>query len=597
MGTLQVAELNDFTGGMNTVQAPYKIARNESTLMANVDIKKGGLVSAPRILKYQDLSYRYWFQFIGTVYQYQTLRSNVIWNNVWYWADGSNTGKKYPDEFDSDLGLATPTSVLDLTENTSEPGNITGNVRYCYTFYDTQHGVESAPSPMSAYLRVEQSSIDITNFEDLPQNADVYRLYRIGGYLPYFQLVAEVTKKTYTDTLDEHEIDGRKLNTIRNGPPPSGINFFTELGGRMYGATSNRLYYSAIGNPDSWYIYDYILFQGTILGLAKVPAGLLVMGDRWVYLLQGDQPQNFKLKQISDKVGCKGHHSIAYIDNYAIWLSNHGLVRSDGFSLDFITKDKIENVQNVDPMGATALNHIYYLAYGPSLFPSNTLFPKDELYPQGVKGTGAIDQGIIICDFKRGRGFSYQIRDLQTVQYLGQADGEICVTWGKSEHHAFDCDEVAYEDCLGFQICSGYEMAYLNKRQRLVDTYFTPRENLFPRNRLFPTNLINVDMEYVATSDDVFYTSPILIDGSYATLKEYDKVRVIYRGIFTITVMFDNDRVVREKTLVSLNDENNEYALIGIPNSDNKAYSIRFAVQGVGIIHSIQYTFKYRELP
>ena len=91
--------------------------------------------------------------------------------------------------------------------------------------------------------------------------------------------------------------------------------------------------------------------------------------------------------------------------------------------------------------------------------------------------------------------------------------------------------------------------------------------------------------------------SPILIDGSYTTLKEYDKVRIIYRGIFHIKVLFDNDRVVQEKTIISLDDKNNEYALIGIPNADNKAYSIRFIIQGVGVLHSLQYTYKYRELP
>ncbi len=598
MGTLQVAELNDFTGGINTVTAPYLIAKNEATALVNVDIRRGGLVSASSLLKYQDLSHKYWFQFIGKVYQYDALRSNVIWNNTWYWADGAKTGKKLPNEYDMSLGIDTPTQVPKLTEETTiSEGHLTGTLRYCYTFYDSVHGVESAPSPLSAYMTVENSAIKIDNLEAVPTNADSYRLYRIGGYLPYFQLVAEITSDTYIDNLDETEIDGRKLQTIRNGPPPSGINYFTELGGRLYGATGNRLYYSALGNPDSWYVYDYILFKDTIFGIAKTPAGLLVMGNTWTAVLEGNQPNNFRLRMLSEELGCKGHSSIAYIGNYAIWLSGHGIVRSNGFSIELITKNKIEKVSDIDPISAATLNSVYYLAYAPGLYPSNTLYPSDELYPQRVRGTSYIDQGVIQVDFKRGRGFSYHIRDIFDIAYLGIVNGEVMVTWGDADIHAFECDHTGFESCDSFLRCSGYELAYLDKRDIVVDQMLTPSNDLWPSNRLFPTTYINTDVELISKSAPLFYISPILIDGSYNTLKEYDKVRVIFRGIFNVQVLFDNNRVIQERVIVSLGEDMNDCTILGIPNSDNKACSIRFIISGVGVIHSIQYSFKYRELP
>jgi hypothetical protein len=570
---LRVNELNIFSGGMNTVSAPYMLSSDESSLLVNVDIRKGELQSIPHITFKKSLSNVQWFDYNNKVYEYPAWRSNVVWDNTWYWTDGAQAGKVLPDGTERSLGLPTPTLRPTLT--TESDGVLQGEYRYCYTFVDTQTGTESAPSPMSMYMNVNAEKIVVDNFSDLPVYANAYRIYRIGGYLPYFMLVDEVvpdsTNLPFKDNFDDTQIRGDILNTLRNGPPPQGIHYLTELNGRMYAAEGNKLYYSAVGNPDSWYVFDYIVFKEEIFGLAKSPNGLIVMGDTWSSILIGNDPSNFRVKVLSEEVGLKNPQSISYINSETIWLSNHGLVLSDGNSINQLTSDKIEEMSGMVATGAQVLNNIYYMSFKPELYPSESLFPRESLWPNGVNGTAGVDQGIAVLDFKRGRGYSYKIIDHGDIEYLDKVDGTIGITRGDWATAVFDCGTSAFEDCLGFIICSGFELDYLNPD-------------------------MEVDLSNVKNAAKITYLSPLLIDGTNSTLKEYEHVRLLFRGIFNIKIYFDNDRLIQEVTIESKNAETYEYRKIGIPNEDDKAYSIRFKIEGRGSIKGIQYAFKYREL-
>jgi hypothetical protein len=151
-------------------------------------------------------------------------------------------------------------------------------------------------------------------------------------------------------------------------------------------------------------------------------------------------------------------------------------------------------------------------------------------------------------------------------------DDTVGIISGKSDTEAFECDAPAFPECLDFIKCGGLELNYLSKD--LIDTFGS-----------------------LGDSREIKYISPLFVDGSTTTLKEYDKVRIRFRGIFRISILFDNDRLVHRRTIVSLVDLDYDYAMIGIPNNDNKAYSIRFIVEGRGVIYGIQYSWKPRELP
>ncbi len=562
MGSSTVTELLDFTGGMNTVTAPHLVDRREALDLVNVDITLGALQSMTELEYIQLLEDGpYFFQFNNKIYSYPDYRCNVLWDNKWFWSDGTTTGKVLEDGTEYDLGLPTPSVTLSQVLNGAGPH--TGNYKYTYTFYSTVTGAESAPAPLPNYLVVEDNAITLDNFEALPANADRYRLYRIGGYLPIFTLVATLldTQPPYVDVLDDTQVDGRILGTLYAGPPPVGLDNLIEMNGRFYGTIGTKLYYSALGNPDSWYISNYFIMQDNIVGLAKSPGGLIVLGRFYVSLLIGTDANNFRLKVLSDQLGCIGKESIAHIGDSAMWLSHKAFCMTNGYTITDITSHKIDDISGIFPTSAVVDNQVYYMSFKPDLFPAKDLYPADTLFPSTVLGTSVVEEGIIAIDFRRGSDFSYKTIIYENVRYVGIANGGVHV--GNIGALTTDCSVPMFTPCDESIFCSSYVMSRMN-----VDI----GQALMP----------------------LYYKSPFLIDGSITTIKEYDKIRITFKGTFLIKVLFDNGYVVLKQKIESL--EETKFTLLGIPNARNKSHHISFEVYGTGVITGIQYSWKPREL-
>jgi len=567
MGTSRVTELLDFTGGMNTIRSSHLIDRREAIKLVNVDIRLGSLQSMPNLDHVKELSSGpFFFQLNNDIYDYTSFRNNVLWDNKWYWSDGVNTGKVLDDGTPLPLGITTPSIIATVSAEGVADGVHTGDFKYTYTFYSTETGIESAPAPLTGYITVEDDNIIVSNLESLPSNANSYRIYRIGGYLPYFTLVRKINavELPYTDSLDDTRIDGRSLTTLHSGPPPAGLDNLLEMNGRFYGTVGNKVYFSALGNPDAWYISNYFTLRDTIVGLAKTPAGVLVLSRFYTSLCYGTQPENFRLKVLSDQLGCIGKESIAYLGDSAIWLSDSSFCMSNGYLVTNITANKIDNLSGLYPTGAIVDNDVYYMSFKPNLFPHVTLYPSTKLFPGSVAGTGGVDQGIIAIDFKRGDGFSYKLIEYDDIRTVGLVDGEVHI--GKGSLYKVDapCNLPMFSTCVDTLDCSPYSL-----------------------------NKLNVNKSQGFTT--LYYISPELIDGSRATIKEYDKVRVMFQGTFNIKIIFDNDEVVLEQDIESL-DGIDTFTLLGIPNAKNKSYFIKFMIEGIGSIESIQYSWKPREV-
>ncbi len=565
MSQTQVTELMDFTGGMNTLVAPHLISPRESTVLINVDIRLGSLASMPNLEHREQLaSGGHFYEFNNTVYSYRTYRDNVTWDDKWYWSDGLTTGKILADGTELPLGIPTPTKAVDINLGTTE-GPHTGAFKYTYTFYSTETNVESAPAPLQdLYLLAEADVIELTNMEALPEGANTYRIYRIGGYLPVFTLVRSTQLNTFTDNFGDTNVDGRQIQTMYSGMPPEGLVNLTEYNGRFYGSLGNKVYYSALGNPDAWYLSDYFMAKDTIVGIAAAPGGLLIIGKFFTMLMYGQQPTDYRIKLLSDQLGCIDKRSIAYIGDSAIWLSHRSFVMSNGYTVTDITAHKIDNLRGILPTGAVTEDSTYFMSFMPQLVPEDDLYPEDTLYPALIDGTGGLDEGIIALDFKRGNGFSYKLISYNKIVSLGMVQGEVHVGTGAAKENVIQCDRNLFYSCLDFIPCSGYALNRLS---------------MYNGQGLAPLK----------------YMSPRLADGSLATLKEYDKVRVVYTGVFNIKVLFDNGDVVVERNTAEL-DKQEGFIIIGIPNSNNKSQFIRFLVEGKGIINTIQYSWKAREV-
>jgi len=587
MGVSNPTEVIDFTGGMNTVKAKHLIAPTEARAIVNVDIRNGSLLSMPEAKRLFLAMGSHFVEFRDRPYYYQSFRTNATMNNNLYWADGTLTGKILWDGRELPLGMPTPSTELDLTlANSAGAGTHTGDFKYTYTFYSTDTGVESAPASLPKYIMADQQDILISGFDAFPVDAmgeptaDRYRLYRIGGYLSTFTLVEEINELQlpYTDEIDDTEIDGRLLNTIRSGPPPPNLNDLVELNGRLFGSVGTKIYYSALGNPDAWYNYDFFTMPDRITGMAKSPAGLIIFGVTFTYLLAGATPQRFQLKVVSNVLGCVARESIAYIQEDVIWLGTTGILSSNGYQIRNLTSDKIANIDNIAPTSASVINEVYYLHFLPTLVPEHTLFPSNSLYPLASQGTDDLETGIISMDFKRGNMYSYNLFNYPNTASIAVLRGTLHTITTKDEYIFLACEEPL--GCDTHLTCTKYDM-------NILGTY---------------------DSRQLT---ELTYVSPQFINGSLSTLKQYDKIRINMWGEFNIKVLFSDGSIVVEDTvrnmpkeklvdLVSARDvevSEDNTVLLGIPNDNNNSYSIAFIIQGVGVIKSIQYSWKQRELP
>lgn len=564
---MTISEIQDFTGGVNTIEAPHLIAPQEARQLINVDIRRGSLQSMPNLNHIQDLDGDHFVEFEGVVYSYMDFRSNVEWDGKLYWADGLNTGKIMSDGTELPLGIITPTVPATQTEAGVSPNGVhTGHFKYTYTYYSTETGVESAPSPLPNYLEVLDDNIIISALGTLPPDADRYRIYRIGGYLTLFTLVKEIetTDLPFTDDIDDTKVDGRLLQTLYTNEPPANLSNLVELNGRMYGSVGNKLFYSAQGNPDAWYVTNFFTLPTVITAVAKAPAGLLVMTNYTTSLLQGTLPNNFHLKQLSDQLGCVGQASVAQVADSAVWLSHNGFCMANGYRIEDITASKIDNLADLYPTGACVHNQVYYLSFKPALFPEGTLYPSDLLYPGATQGTLGIDQGIIALDFKRGRGFSYKIINYPKAVAVGIVNGQVYVSTGAPNEIFIFCEEPL--GCDDFIQCSAYSLNRMNIYE--LDTGLT----------------------------SLIYLSPKFTDGGVATLKEYDKIRINFRGKFNVKVLFSNSNIILDQDIESIGADVDTFEMLGIPNKENKSYSISFLVTGEGTVRSIQYSWQPRGL-
>jgi len=558
-----ISELLDYTGGISTATAPHLLPLNESVLAVNADLRSGSLKSLPEELPLMALDGRYFFNFLGKIYSYTNLRSNVLWDGKWYWTDGSSTMKMLADGTIKPLGIAAPTYTLTIAAGTGTLP-LTGTFQYTYTYYDSVTGVESAPANLSNSLTVTNKDIVVTGFQVTPPTGATHiRLYRIGGYLADFTLVSTIALNTttFTDNLDYASIDGRLLQTLRTSAPPVGLNYLTELNGRMYGSIGNKVYYSSLGNPDAWYVDDFFVVNNTVTALGTTSAGLVIFTYYTTNVLRGTGPETFYLKELSSNVGCMSHYSIAQYQASVMWLSADAFNISDGFSLTDLTSHKIVNISGMYPRGTTVRNLTYYMTFGPTLTPKTTLYPSTTLFPNRVIGGVTMSEGIVCINFTQGRTYSYTLIESKGVGNIATVNAKALIGSKVSN--------------IAFPVCSDH----------LLASYYLPMDYYLS------------DIGSVTTLPKTMtFTTSMIVDGSYSTLKEYDKVRVIFTGSFTITVILDGVGAVITQSFTDA-DSSDGFFTVGIPNSNNKGYGIQYHIVGAGDIRAIQHTWQPRSTP
>lgn len=131
--------------------------------------------------------------------------------------------------------------------------------------------------------------------------------------------------------------DGTTYTATSPGSPPA-AKFVRVHKNIMFlaGNSTNpsRLYFSALGDPESWPALNFIdVGKGDgdqITGLAILLDRLVITKNNSVWLLEGDSSSTFVLRRISDEAGCVDQHTIVVVKNTLGMLARDGFYFFDG---------------------------------------------------------------------------------------------------------------------------------------------------------------------------------------------------------------------------------------------------------------------------
>jgi len=360
-----MAQLNDFSGGLNIRVTPYLISSNEAQKYINVDNSSMSLRPIKTNTNELQTVYKYMFNFLDTWVSSSTAKGYIQFQNKLYYSDGIGVPQKSSDGITFyNLGILQPANAP--TISSAGTGVLDGTIQYCYTYYNINDGTESIPSTFSSELVVSAESIDIQIEASADPQVTTIRLYRLGGNLTTMQLVDELsnTTQTYTDNIEDLSILGNVLDSYNNGQAKEKLKHLTEANAMLFGAIDDKLYYSDIAFPNSWSAFNFIDFDYNITGIGAVPNGLLVFTEFRTYIVPGTSPSTLSKYLLNGSQGCVDHRSIQYIKNTLVWLSTDGICISSGGEIKVVSRDKIpkEYISNTIN-GSVVYDDVYYLAH------------------------------------------------------------------------------------------------------------------------------------------------------------------------------------------------------------------------------------------
>lgn len=380
-----------------------------------------------------------------------------------------------------------------------------GVYQYVYTFYNSVDGSESVPSKPSTELEVQSGSIKVVMSDTTTDNQVTHkRLYRIGGNLAKFTLVAQldVSDTVYIDKLKDTDLDGRLLESENFYPAPKGLKYLTESYAMLFGVVGSILRFTPIGKPNAWPPEYSVQFDQDLTGIGPVANGILVFTRSKTYIVTGTGPAALSQQLLRGDQGCISHDSIQEaIAGTIIWASEDGLCTSSGNNVTSITKALVGRLE-LDPVNSVVHDEVYY------------------------------------CHNSCGKTLVWDYRFQPILKWL-----------------TLGVQSVACADAKLYGYLDGY--LYLLYKD---------------------TN--NLTMKY---------KSPLFVEGSFSENKTYKKVYIRAEGDIILNIIIDNFEVA------SFNLTGVQTHQLQIPQQLQRGYSIQFEVEGIGIVHEIEYVASPRQ--
>ncbi len=229
-----------------------------------------------------------------------------------------------------------------------------GNVYGYYTFYNTNTGAESNPSPVSALLAhaanqvIQWTSVDVST--DIQVNAR--RLYRTTpGAAPNAPalFVGQINNNTATTFTENVTIAamGDPMMTVENGLPPV-LGEIMELHlERLFISDGTDIFFSEFGLPESFDPTNVISIRPDdgheMRALHSFSDKLIAGKTNQVYGITGTGAEDFDVGVITEDYGCYSHHSMKSAGGSLFWFAGNTFCRSSGAGAVSIADIKLKN--------------------------------------------------------------------------------------------------------------------------------------------------------------------------------------------------------------------------------------------------------------
>lgn len=373
--------VQDFTGGLNNKLNKIKILDSQGQIYNNIDVITNclsALKNDKEVDQEVDNVSPYYFKKNWTFAPNTASYARLL--GLAYRAYDSKLEKTYSGKSWVNLWIEPPQEAPKITlgdeyeDGNEDPEGFYGeDIRYCYTYYNSTDGAESAPSPYSPSMVVgrettgnnahwikQRTYIAVKKSND-PQ-IDQIRIYRMGGGVLTFQCAVETSNIT-ENILDNRPTDdlGDQIDTIGYIEPPK-VSYICAYYALLFGvqnANKNILQYSNEANPLIWNPLNYIIFDENIVGLGASSLGLLVFTEYRVYIIYGTTVSEFQRYLLYDNIGCMNHNSIQSYKGMVIWQAKAGIYLFDGSNCTNLTVMVLQEFEN-EIISSTFLDEVYY---------------------------------------------------------------------------------------------------------------------------------------------------------------------------------------------------------------------------------------------
>lgn len=222
------------------------------------------------------------------------------------------------------------------------------DTRFYIATYVTDWGEESAPSPVSAMMEVDQNDQVVVTVVAPPAEYPYIikcRLYRsnVGSETAAFQFchegsIAPGTPLVHTDSVAPAEL-GEVCPSLTWLPPEPTLGGLVGLpNGIMAGHFGNTVAFSEPFVPYAWPIEYQVTVESTIVGLGVFGQTLFVGTTGSPYYVSGADSASMSAIKLESSQACVSRRSIVALEGGVIYASPDGLCLADGSGVKLITR-------------------------------------------------------------------------------------------------------------------------------------------------------------------------------------------------------------------------------------------------------------------